>query len=159
MSDIPPIEDDAAGVGVDHPDGTTSMFTAGFDEPSQLTTVAYQEAAAEGTHRNKTAFLTNNFGIFPTAMTVYNSSSMLIRMVTNAGDEVMYMNLGLVTGSPKIYEGAGLMRKIASNKQDRFYLDGWTLNANGIVNGTLEPVFADADYLAGTEFKLKEGTP
>ncbi|MEM7670730.1 MAG: LamG-like jellyroll fold domain-containing protein, partial [Pseudomonadota bacterium] len=107
-------EDDLHLTKVTHADGTESVFTYTPDAGTQTMKVSFDDAAASGTHRRKTAYLTNQIiapGLANDLETaeIFNQSAMMIRMLTNGSSEVAYLNLqdpNLVNRNV-IYEGAG----------------------------------------------------
>ena len=73
---------------VDHADGSQSTFTITDDAVSQCQIMQYDDAAAEGTHRRKSVYLSNNHREQrDSARTLYNNvinqSSMLVRLILN----------------------------------------------------------------------------
>ncbi|MBX2850875.1 MAG: hypothetical protein KTR15_03915 [Phycisphaeraceae bacterium] len=117
-----------------HADGTESTFTYTPDAGTQTMKVSYDDASARGTHRHKTAYLTNQI-IIPAldkdlkTAEIFNQSSMMIRMLVNGSDEVSYLNFQDPNGINKnaIYEGAGKLRHMNGNWLAPHYGDGWTL--------------------------------
>ncbi|MBX2850369.1 MAG: hypothetical protein KTR15_01335, partial [Phycisphaeraceae bacterium] len=116
-----------------HADGTESTFTYGSDTVSQTTTVTFDDASADTTHRRKTAYLTNVLVVPGYGLgfgEIYNQSAMLVRLVTNGSDEVSYLHLGDPAGdggnANAIYEGAGKLRYLQGARYSRHYKDGWS---------------------------------
>ncbi|MDA3963818.1 MAG: hypothetical protein PF961_23765 [Planctomycetota bacterium] len=114
---------------ISQPDGTVSSFTWGVNENAAVTTLTYDDAGADGTHRRKTAWLTNNFSqeLHGSYHTVWNSSSLLIRAVINGADEVAYLNMWNPDTWQKwlVYEGAGRVKEVRCYKVT-YMADGWT---------------------------------
>ncbi len=128
---------------VSHPDGSESTFGFSFNQTSQSTVVAIDDATAKTTHRRKRVYVGNhNYAGWGD---LYSSASLLIRMVVNANSEVAYM---AVSGQPteegralSIYEGGGKMRKlISSHYVQGYWSDGWTLGGAGTdpISGQLD---------------------
>lgn len=145
---------------VRHDDGTQSTFTYGTDADSQTTTVTISDAAADGTHRSKTAYLTNN--IVEIDGQVYNQPSLLARMVVNASGEVTYLSVSDPTPNTwlsLVYEGAGRVKELVHNRRARFYQDGWTFNPGpqGYTSfaGQFEPTFDEIPYTGDTDHRLQ----
>ncbi|MBX2852628.1 MAG: hypothetical protein KTR15_12890 [Phycisphaeraceae bacterium] len=150
-------EDDAHLTKVQHADGTESTFVYGTSTQAQTVTVTFDDAAAEGTHRRKTAYLTQNF-VLPGGVTegfeAFNQAAMLIRMLVNGTDEVAYLNFNdpneVTTNINKmaIYEGSGKLRQANGQWTSQHYKDGWSVsNVGGSTNlsGTLEDTYAFVD--------------
>ena len=140
--------------GVQHPDSTQSTFTYGFDSTAQCTTVAYDDAGADGTHRRKTAFLTNNIfisNIGEETAEVVNQSSLMIRMIASGNNEVTYLNTTnphhVSSNENLIYEGAGKIRLLHACWESPYYKDGWQITnpAAGFdgISGTKEDSYAN----------------
>jgi len=143
-------------------DGTQSSLTYGTDSTSQTSTVQFHDVAAEGTHRTKTVYLTNNMahiyysgaGDEPVANQeqVANQASLMVRMVANGAGEVTFLGLcGPYSGNVaptafNIYEGAGRLKQIQNHSAAPFFLDGWTIGdptqGFNAVSGTLESTTA-----------------
>jgi len=132
---------------VAHADGTNSTFDYTTEPVSQCTVVSYNDASAEKTHRRKKVYLTNNFSeqAWNGLPSVYNSSSLLVRMVVNGAGEVAYFNL-FNPSSP--YEWVnyveGKVQYVYDGRQYKYYQDGWAFNsANGwnSITGTRESSF------------------
>lgn len=149
--------------GVAHPDGTASSFTYGYNSTAQCTTVAYDDVSAEGSHRRKTAYLTNNVyvpDLTEETAEVVNQSSLMIRMITNGNDEVTYLNTTnphhISNNENLVYEGSGKIRLLHAVFESPYYKDGWLLNTPSAgydgISGTKEDTFptattADTDSL------------
>ncbi|MFG0262020.1 MAG: LamG-like jellyroll fold domain-containing protein, partial [Novipirellula sp. JB048] len=129
---------------VDHPDATQTTITTGSDTQPQTTTVTYDDPAAEGTHRRKTVYLTNN--IVGGDGVIFNNSSLLIRMLVNGAGELSYLSLPAPDGDPAkplFYKGGGELSQLTRGRDSRNYLEGWTLQPTEdgyTINGTLEPM-------------------
>jgi len=152
--------------GVVLPDSTQSAFTYGFDNASQCSTIFYDDVAADGTHRRKTVYLSNNYAIpniTEENAQIVNQASLLVRMVVNGDNEVSYLNAPNPNHASNneilIYEGAGSLRRLHGVWESRHYKDGWQITNPAIgldgVSGTLEAIFAKTpvDHEA-----LKKGT-
>jgi len=136
---------------VNHPDGTVSTFTTTVG--SNFTQVAYDDASADGTHRRKTVYLTNNFGeqldgFIDDLPSVWNKASLLVRMVKNGDGEVSYLNISDANNWSRwwVYEGQGKVKELSHGRQVRFLKDGWTFNSGQGYNsfvGTREETFVD----------------
>jgi YD repeat-containing protein len=143
---------------VAHPDGSESSFTFGTNSNAQCTTVSYQDTASSGTHRSKTAYLSNNIVVYyptETSNQLINQSSMLARMITNGDGEVSYLNM-VQSGwqNHLIYEGQGRMKLVRGRSTVKFLKDGWTLGnpADGYaaVSGTYESTYATVEGFSST---------
>ncbi|QNN21559.1 hypothetical protein HED60_04475 [Planctomycetales bacterium ZRK34] len=144
---------------VAHPDGATSTFTYGWNAKAQATIFEINDTTAQGTHRRKKAYLSNNIQYthadtqVDTAEMV-NQSSLMIRMLVNGVGKVAYLNMPATeldgNNSRIIYEGRGRLRLMRSATKVQFFEDGWkktdpSLGENGIV-GTLEPTYMLMPY-------------
>lgn len=140
-------------------DGTTSTFTYGTDATSGCSTIGFFDVAADGTHRGKTAYLTNNFVTYypdntGEAEQVLNQSSLLIRMVANGSGEIAYLSLcgpydpvnWTNDAYTKVYEGAGKLKAPNAFFSAAYLQDGWTLGdptqGYNAITGTTEPAYA-----------------
>jgi RHS repeat-associated protein len=146
------------------PDGTSSSFSAEYEPNSECTVLNYDDAAADGTHRRKRAYLTNNFSILVSKVTniasIWNNASMLVRMVVNGDNEITYLNIPHPTMSWvfKIYEGAGRVKINSDFRQVRYYKDGWTFNPNGgydAFTGELEDTYVQ-DIETGDYYEVRQ---
>ncbi|MBD3222239.1 hypothetical protein GF314_13460, partial [bacterium] len=103
---------------VDHADGSTSTFVYDVDNLSQCTTVTYRDAAAEGTHRNKTAYYSLATWVDPDdPQNVLSQPEGAVRMITNADDEVTYLGWQ-DDADPEliyVYEGGNKLKRHKSN--------------------------------------------
>lgn len=100
---------------IDLPDGTRSTFSSSFDPSSFAQRLAIDDAAADGTHRRKTLYLStalsNKSGL------VVNQPSNRVRRVENGDGEVSYANWVEVNGAVRstfILEGgsgAGVLKR------------------------------------------------
>jgi hypothetical protein len=131
-----------------HPDGTVSTFSASYEPVSGCTVMHYDDAAAEDTHRRKDAYLSNNFRMLIAdhlndLPPVWNSASMLIRMVVKNDTEVFYLNTFAPNDASKvmIYSG-GKVKEIGGwMRQIRYMKDGWTFSPTAgypAFQGTME---------------------
>ncbi len=75
---------------VDHADGTRSLFTYASDAAFQADTIAFDDAAAGGTHRRKTVYSTQG-----QKTTTWLDGTTLPRTVTKAGETTLYTCDGL----------------------------------------------------------------
>jgi len=152
-------------------DGTQSTLTYGTDSTSQTSTVQFHDVAADGIHRNKTVYLTNNmvhmyYSGSPEPVVnqeqVANQASLMVRMVANGAGEVTFLGLcSPYTGTTfpnlyNIYEGAGRMKQIQYHTAAPFFLDGWTVGdptqGFNAVTGTLETTSAAISDATTGEF-------
>ncbi|MCK6472736.1 MAG: hypothetical protein L6R28_13420 [Planctomycetes bacterium] len=94
------------------PDATTSTITRAFNVPSNCITVEYRDAAAEGTHRNKTIYLTTQYTLIGGQIDdLFPTSGQLIRMAVNGDDEVTYLNIPHSAQTRiYVYEGNGVLK-------------------------------------------------
>ncbi len=135
-----------------HPDGTHSTFGYTTEPVSQCTVVSYNDASASSTHRRKKVYLTNNFSeqAWNGLPSVYNSASLLVRMVVNGASEVSYFNLF----NPAFpYEWInyieGKVQYVYDGRQFKYYQDGWSFNSAGGWNafsGTRESSFWEDNW-------------
>ena len=121
-----------------HPDGTVSTITYGTEEEfSQTTTVAFNDASASGTHRNKTAYLSNNMMIdvrqggtpAESVPVISSQSSLMVRIVVNGEGEVAYLNIPDPTNTflnNLIYEGSGRARVNRLAFRTRYFDGEWS---------------------------------
>lgn len=140
-------------------DGTESTFTYATDSTSGCSTVGFFDVAAEGIHRNKTAYLTNNFATYAPDTTgeaeqVLNQSSLLIRMVANGSGEIAYLTLSgpydpynySNDAYTKVYEGAGKLKVLDFFTSAAYLQNGWSLGdptqGYSAITGTTEPTYA-----------------
>jgi RHS repeat-associated protein len=138
---------------VTRPDSTVSTFTYGVDSATQTSTIQFDDVAADGSHRQKTAYLTNNAVTDSTSTLVYNQSSLAIRFLTDNAGDVRYMNVSIPDSTQNaayVYEGAGKMKQILTSSGAGYLKDGWTIGdptlGPGAVTGTLESTYVSAPY-------------
>jgi RHS repeat-associated protein len=92
-------------VGVDQidlPDGTISTFKTSYDRASQTEMIAYDDAAAEGTHRRKKAFYSTG------SLNGINQPFNRVRRILNGEGEVAYKSWTTASGTDKriyVFEG------------------------------------------------------
>jgi YD repeat-containing protein len=101
--------------GVTHPDGTTSSFSYGWHNVSNCTTLGFNDATAESTHRKKTVHVTSNFAVSTgPSGNFLPQSAQLVRMVIDATDTVSYFNVPHPWGTAGyVYEGGPKMKYFA----------------------------------------------
>ena len=138
-------------------DGTQSTFTYGADSVSQCTTVGYFDVAAEGSHRTKTAYLTNNFTLYAEDTgyagddfneDIFSQSSMLVRMIANGSGEVSYLNSLQTTWNVYVYRGAGCVRQIVNAASAQYFTNpfNYVVSTGDQFGGTAEPSYFSLDW-------------
>lgn len=136
---------------VNHADGTQSTFAYGVDSLSQTTTVTYNDASAVGTHRNKTAYLSNIAVAIPDDTTgVYSQAAMMVRLVANGSGEVAFLHMPQSENNALLYTGRGKIGRKFQDHEVRYYEDGWSFvnpdDPSRGVSGSLEAKFATTNY-------------
>ncbi|MEM9347931.1 MAG: LamG-like jellyroll fold domain-containing protein, partial [Planctomycetota bacterium] len=160
--------DDLHLTKVQHADGTESTISYANNTGTQTFNVTWDDASAQGTHRTKTAYLTNSIfipDINAESGDIYNQSAMMIRMVVNGAGEVSYLNIPDPNGgnAAAVYEGAGRLRYIRAEVSGAYYEDGWTYgdpNAGfAAIQGTRESTFAQVPQSEWAPQKRFTATP
>ncbi len=102
------------------PDGTASTFDYGYDTTSQFIWVDIQDAAAEGTHRNKRVFFTASSWVDPQTGEVHNQSLGRVRAVANGAGELGYLTWAegdeATTLHRYVYTGGNRLKRITTTK-------------------------------------------
>ncbi len=132
-----------------HPDNTVSSFAYSYDPVSQKLVVDYQDASALGTHRNKKAYISNNFQ--GSGDLYINSSAGLIRMVTS-NNEIFYL-------STDVYRYSGTRRLKVRKGNTYYYSPSWEFDtvAASFTNVAEEPTFYKHAFT--TPVDVTRGTP
>jgi RHS repeat-associated protein len=111
---------DANGLaGVIYPDGETTTIGKSVDPSTQFLVVHYDDAASDGTHRRKDAWLTQEFELDPaTGNTIYFYPPGQLRRLYNGAGELAYFNQEDVN-NPEIryvYEGGHRLDRIITSQ-------------------------------------------
>jgi YD repeat-containing protein len=148
--------------GVAFPDGTSSVFTYAPDAAGKCTVAGYDDAAADGTHRRKQVYLTNNFSATITTTDpylTYNQASNLVRLILDGNGDVTYLNFSVNSLVSQHYDGTGVVRQItklsAAIKSENF--SSWTFDPSAGFTGTLDPNSVVVQY--ANDNLYRQGTP
>jgi RHS repeat-associated protein len=115
-------------IRVVHPDSSESTIAYAFYPGSNTTEVTYNDAAADGTHRRKSVYLTNQITLFPEDTdeeeALVNQPSLVLRTIVNGEGEVTYVNIpapGWGGNETLVYDGGGRLGSLHGAWGKRYY--------------------------------------
>jgi YD repeat-containing protein len=126
--------------GVQYPDGAATTITRSVVD--DFTAVAIQDAGAETTHRNKTAYFSNEMGYALPSQGVKTESAARLRKLKNGAGEWSYWSqlVGTAGNQPVflIYEGGNQLRKIQLDGPKYVTSFTYTPDTNGGFSSALQ---------------------
>jgi RHS repeat-associated protein len=150
---------DGALISVDYPDGTQSTFNYVGDEETNSARIDYFEAGAQGTHRKKSAYLSNNVShiadqVQNNGLKLFNQASLLVKEITNGEGETSWKGYNLYQNRRMIFEGGNSMKYIAAKFVN--YLHNWEVDEeNSSISGHSESSHAGGISTKGKSPKLQ----
>lgn len=122
--------------GVSYPDGTAAQFTYSQDATAQADVIRYQDAGADGTHRNKECRYTLSTYVDPTTQAITSQvAGMLVRADTLDGETV----LGVWAGSDTTNSGGTSYVYMGGNHLQRMHTGGMVDQVLHATNYALQP--------------------
>ncbi|MEM6259383.1 MAG: LamG-like jellyroll fold domain-containing protein [Planctomycetota bacterium] len=136
---------------IDLPDGTSSTYDWSFNTGLNMVVLEIDDAAAPGTRRNKTLWMSTNLGDYrgeeDDPALFYNQASMITRAVINGTNELAYAHVPDTDSGTRVqgfnYMGAQRARYTYAQRQVRHLDAGWTLGAPSLSDNAFSTDFED----------------